>query len=84
LYRQQGHNGELFLNGKLIGRNNNMPILAEIFKEAPANCWIGRAPFRGDKYLTDTDVADFRIYDYAVSNQELNKLKQAASRYAKK
>ena len=84
LYRQQGHNGELFLNGKLIGRNNNMPILAEIFKEAPANCWIGRAPFRGDKYLTETDVADFRIYDYAVSNQELNKLKQAASRYAKK
>ena len=76
LYRQQGHKGELFLDGKLIGRNDNMPILAEIFKDAPANCWIGRAPFRGDKYLTQTDVADFRIYNYAVSNQELRQLKQ--------
>ena len=76
LYRQQGHKGELFLDGKLIGRNDNMPILADIFRDAPANCWIGRAPFRGDKYLTQTDVADFRIYNYAVSNQELRLLKQ--------
>ena len=78
LYRQQGHKGELFLDGKLIGRNDNMPILADIFSEAPANCWIGRAPFRGDKYLTQTDVADFRIYNYAVSNQELRQLRQRA------
>ena len=76
LYRQQGHKGELFLDGKLIGRNENMPILAEIFKEAPANCWIGRAPFRGDKYLTQTDVADFHIYNYAVSDKELRQLQQ--------
>ncbi len=74
LYRQQGHKGELFLDGKLIGKNDNMPILSEIFKEAPANCWIGRAPFRGDKYLTQTQVADFRLYNYAVSNQELRQL----------
>ena len=52
------------------------PILAEIFNDAPANCWIGRAPFRGDKYLTQTDVADFRIYDYAVSNQEMEQLQR--------
>ena len=76
LYRQQGHKGELFLDGKLIGRNENMPILAEIFKDDPANCWIGRAPFRGDKYLTQTDVADFRIYNYAVSDKELRQLQQ--------
>ncbi len=31
LYRQHGKCVELFLDGKLIGRNNNMPILAEIF-----------------------------------------------------
>ena len=78
LYRQQGHKGELFLDGKLIGRNEKMPILAEIFKDAPANCWIGRAPFRGDKYLTQTEVADFRIYNYAVSNKEIDKLKKSS------
>ncbi len=77
LYRQQGHKGELFLDGKLIGRNDKMPILAEIFHGAPANCWIGRAPFRGDKYLTQTEVADLRIYNYAVSNQEINRLKKS-------
>ena len=76
LYRQEGHTGELYLDGKLIGRNENMPVLAEIFKDAPANCWIGRAPFRGDRYLTQTEVADFRIYDYAVSKQEMKKLQQ--------
>lgn len=76
LYRQQGHKGELFLDGKLIGRNDHMPILSEIFKETPANCWIGRAPFRGDKYLVESEVADFRIFNYAVSNQEIRNLKQ--------
>ena len=78
LYRQQGHKGELFLDDKLIGRNEKMPILAEIFRDAPANCWIGRAPFRGDKYLTQTEVADFSIYSYAISNQEMGKLKKPA------
>ena len=77
LYRQKGHKGELFLDGKLIGKNDNMPILSDIFKEAPANCWIGRAPFRGDKYLTQTDVAYFCIYNYAVSDKELKSIIKA-------
>lgn len=76
LYRQHGKSGELYLDGKLIGKNDKMPILSEIFGDAPANCWIGRAPFRGDKYLTQTEVADFRIYDYAVSDKELQALKK--------
>ena len=80
LYRQQGQKGELYLDGKLIGRNDKMPILAEIFHDAPACCWIGRAPFRGDKYLTQTEVADFCIYDYAVSNK---KMKNIIRRYMK-
>lgn len=74
LFRQTGHSGELYLDGQLIGRNDNMPILSEIFAEAPACCWIGRAPFNGDKYLSHTQVAGFRLYDYAVSNEELHEL----------
>lgn len=74
LFRQQSTKGELYLDGKLIGTNNNMPILSEIFKEAPAYCWLGRAPFKGDKYLTDSHIADFRIYNYAVNNKELQEL----------
>ena len=78
IYRQQGHKGELYIDGKLIGRNEKMPILAEIFKDAPANCWIGRAPFRGDKYLTQTDVVDFRIYTYAISDKDMRQLMKEA------
>lgn len=79
LYRQQGHLGQLYLDGKLIGSNPNMPILNDIFGDAPANCWIGRAPFRGDKYLTHTQVADFRIYNYAVDDKERQALTKAKS-----
>ncbi|MCQ2257689.1 MAG: hypothetical protein MJZ41_06805 [Bacteroidaceae bacterium] len=75
VYRQKGHTGELFLDGKLIGRNEKMPFLADIFSEAPANCWIGRAPFRGDKYLSDTKVSDLRIYNYAVDDEFITKQK---------
>ncbi len=74
LFRQSGHHGELYLDGKLIGKNEKMPIVKEIFKEAPACCWIGKAPFKGDKYLSQTCVADFAIYNYAVTDKELNKL----------
>lgn len=74
LYRQQGSTGELYIDGALIGTNPSMPILADLFTEAPAYCWIGRAPFHGDKYLTQTDVADFGLYHYAVSDDERDAL----------
>lgn len=79
LYRQTGKCGELYLDGQLIGKNENMPILSEIFTEDPACCWVGRAPFAGDKYLTDTEVANFYIFDYAVDDEELNRLLQGKS-----
>ena len=74
VYRQKGHKGELYIDGKLIGTNSNMPFPIDIFKEEPANCWIGRAPFKGDKYLTNTRVSDFRIYNYAISDDEMKEL----------
>ena len=51
-----------------------MPAPAEIFADAPACCWIGRAPFKGDKYLSDTQVADMRIYNYALSDKEMKSI----------
>lgn len=76
LFRQEGKKGQLFLDGQLIGTNEKMPLPSDIFRQAPACCWIGRAPFRGDKYLSGTQVADFTIYNYAVSDKELSKLLQ--------
>lgn len=53
---------------KLIGTNENMPILSEIFAETPTHCWIGRAPFKGDKYLSKTEVKDLFVYDCAIES----------------
>lgn len=75
IYRQKGHKGELYIDGKLIGTNENMPFPVDVFKETPANCWIGKAPFKGDKYLTNSRVSDFRIYNYAISDEEMKNMK---------
>ncbi len=52
-----------------------MPFPVDVFKETPANCWIGKAPFKGDKYLTNSRVSDFRIYNYAISDEEMKNMK---------
>lgn len=74
LFRQEGKKGQLYLNGALIGTNENMPVLKTNFKTAPQYCWIGKAPFHGDKYLTHTLVSDFRIYNRALTDKEIQKL----------
>lgn len=79
LYRQTGQRGELFIEGKRVGVNTSMPVLKETYTFAPSNCWIGRAPFSGDSYLNQTQVADFRIYDIAVSDEQLAELAAVAS-----
>lgn len=71
LYRQAGRTGELFIDGKLIGRNDSMPILDSIFTESPAFCWMGLAPFKGDKALVGTQVAAFTILDHAATDEEI-------------
>lgn len=79
LYRQTGQRGELFIDGKRIGQSTSMPVLNEIFTSSPAFCWIGRAPFSGDSYLKKTQVADFRIYNIAVNDEQLAELAAVAS-----
>ena len=74
LYRQTGQKGELYINGKLVKTNNNMPLLKNAFTAAPAFNWIGRPPFSSDAYLKQTLVADFRLYDVAVSDETITTL----------
>ncbi|MCR4994402.1 MAG: alginate lyase family protein [Bacteroidales bacterium] len=74
LYRQSGTHGELFLDGKRVQQSNDMPVLASTFKANPTYCWIGRAPFSGDNFLTQTMVSDFRVYDIALDNDAVNDL----------
>jgi len=79
LYRQAGQHGQLFIDGQRVGQNTAMPVLSTSFTTAPAYCWIGRAPFSGDSYLKQTLVADFRIYDVAVDDEQLAELAAIAT-----
>lgn len=74
IYRQKAGKGELFINGKLVGTENAFPEFANIFKAAPKCCWLGRAPFAGDRNLSKTKIADFRVYNICVSDAQVKKL----------
>lgn len=79
LYRQSGTKGELWINGRRVAQANDMAIPNEIYSVSPAYCWIGRAPFADDSYLKQTMVADFRLYDAAVSNDKIKELSDVAT-----
>lgn len=78
LYRQRGQRGELFINAQRVQTNTQMPVLSTTFTAVPAYNWIGRPPFSGDSYLRQTQVADFRLYDAAVSDEKVAALAQEA------
>ncbi len=75
VYRQKAGNGELYIDGVLVGTEKNFPEFSTIFSSnAPAFNWIGRPPFNGDNYLRQTQVSDFRVYNIAISDKELRRL----------
>lgn len=79
LYRQTGKIGELYINGQLVQKVSTMPVFNQAFTTAPQYNWIGRPAFSGDSYLKNTYVTDFRLYDIAVSDEELKSLASQTS-----
>ena len=74
-FTQTNTTGRLYINGKLQTTIAAMPTNASLFGATnPSCCWIGRAPFSADKYLTQTLVSDFRIYDAPLSAEQVAKL----------
>lgn len=74
IFRQVSGKGELFINGQLIASEEGFPEHKTNFAAAPSFNWMGRAPFNGDKYLANTKIADFRLYDRGVSDEEVAEL----------
>lgn len=74
LYCQDDSYGSLYIDGELIGTNDDMPVLKENFTQAPVYNWLGRPAFRGDNYLHDSCIADFRIYSRCLGPEEIEKL----------
>lgn len=71
-YTQVGRTGRLYINGVLQSSITNMPLNSSLYASAlPIACWIGRPPFSGDNYLSQTLVSDFCLYNRALSTEEV-------------
>ncbi|MFT4071029.1 MAG: LamG domain-containing protein [Dysgonamonadaceae bacterium] len=74
-YTQSGTTGTIYIDG--------MPVASETVTQLPANTlpkegllgtaynWIGRSCYKGDLYLRQTLVYDFRVYDVALTGDEI-------------
>ena len=71
-YTQAGRIGKLYINGDLQASITNMPHNGTLYSSAlPIACWIGRPPFSGDNYLSQTLISDFCLYGRALSDSEV-------------
>ena len=74
-YTESNGTGKLYIGGTLIGTKTGMPKNSTNFGTASVSyCWLGRAPFTADNYLRQTLVADFRIYDTALTEAKVKTL----------
>ena len=74
-YTESNGTGRLYIDGTLIGTNASMPKNSTNYGSDVINyCWLGRPPFNGDQYLANTSIADFRLYNDALSAAEVKDL----------
>lgn len=75
IYTQDGADGRLYVDGKLVATNKEMFTMERTFPdEAPQYNWLGRAPFNGDAFLAGTLIEDVRVYMRALSEKEVTAL----------
>ncbi|MDR1121862.1 MAG: DUF6383 domain-containing protein [Dysgonamonadaceae bacterium] len=75
-YRQVDTKGELYVNGEKVlesADDNPIPQPLTSFTAATPYNWIARPPFSNDNYLKNTFVYDFRLYNQAVSIEDIVK-----------
>ena len=66
---KSGNTARMYLNGRLAATNNNMTFNPKDMG-ITTNNWIGRSQYSADPYLNGI-VDDFSIYDYALSQEEI-------------
>jgi hypothetical protein len=64
--------GTLYVDGAAVGTNPSMTLRPADLGSTPYN-YIGRSQFSDDPYL-DGDIDDFRVYDRALSPEEVQAL----------
>lgn len=66
---KQGNVAKLYINGAVVGTNNNMTLSPADLGMTTQN-WIGRSQFSSDPYFTGS-IDEFRIYNRALAAKEL-------------
>lgn len=79
LYRQNGTNGTLYIDGVPVASLHSTVANSTNFTSDVPYAWIGRAPFSGDNYLKNTLVYDIRLYNKALETAEIKVLSERTS-----
>lgn len=72
MYRQEGNSGVIYLNG-IPAASGTLNFQTTELGTLPYN-WIGRPCYDGDNYMANTKYQDFRIYDRAVTGEQISGL----------
>lgn len=71
-YTEKSSRGMLYIDGKAVKAKTGMHKNSTNFGSIAINhCWLGRAPFTADKYLTQTLITDFRYYSGCLTAEEI-------------
>ena len=73
IYVQSGNTGSIYINGELRTSGNASLQPKDMGQSTDYN-WLGRPHFSGDVYLKNTSLSDFRIYNRALNQSEINQL----------
>jgi formylglycine-generating enzyme required for sulfatase activity len=73
LVRQNGNTGTIFIDGQMVNTNTAMSIKpTDLAAEGELIYnYLSRPCFSGNTYMKSTKFADFRIYDTALSDEEI-------------
>lgn len=69
VYRQDGSNGEIFIDG--VSRKTGTVSLNPSSLGATQFNYLARSSYSGDQYLNNCRYADFRIYNTALTNNSI-------------
>lgn len=72
VYVQKGTSGYVYIDGVEQG-SGNVRLLPSRLGATKQN-WLGRSPYNGDVALKDAKYSDFRIYDTALTPENINVL----------
>ncbi len=79
VYVQRNSFGKLFING-LLNASGNISMSPSELGATPYN-YLGRSCYSADDYLRGAKIADFRLYDGALSTDQVKELSGIATNY---